>query len=80
MIATLFTLIAVSFGVFSLTTFGYNAWDIFVILVPMGIGVALFLVALTYFSSWTARWLNRDEPEEESAKEQLITDTKADKA
>lgn len=58
MIAALFTLIAVFFGISSLTAFGYGAWDILVILLPMGIGVALFFTGLTYFGAWTARKLN----------------------
>lgn len=60
MISAVFTIVAVSLGVVSLTTFGYGARDIVVILVPMGIGVAAFFTGLTYLGTWTARRLNRD--------------------
>ena len=59
MIAALFTLIAAFFGVSSLTAFGFDAWDIVVILVPMAVGVALFFTGMTYFGVWTSRLLNR---------------------
>ncbi len=65
MIAALFTLIAVFFGVSSLTAFGYGAWDIVVILVPVGIGVALFLTGLIYFGAWSARKLHERSPSDD---------------
>jgi len=58
-IAAVFTLVAAFFGVSSLTAFGFGAWDIVVILVPMAIGVALFFWGVLRFGLWTARALNR---------------------
>ena len=59
MAAALFTVAAVALGVASLGAFGYGAWDVVVILVPMAVGVALFVAAVTCFGLWSVRWLNR---------------------
>lgn len=61
MISALLTLIAVFFGVSSLTAFGFGGWDILVILVPMAVGVTLFFWGVTCFGVWSARMLNRSE-------------------
>lgn len=61
MLSALLVLIAVVVGVSSLTAFGFGGWDIVVILVPMAIGVALFVWGVTRFGVWTARMLNRSE-------------------
>jgi len=59
MISALLVLFAVFVGVSSLSAFGYSAWEIVVILVPMAILVALFFTGVTYFGLWSVRRLNR---------------------
>lgn len=59
MVATALVLIAVFVAVKSLTAFGYGAREIFGILWPMAILVALFFAGLTYTALWTVRRLNR---------------------
>lgn len=58
MFSAVLVLIAVSLGVKSLTAFGYGAWDIVVILVPMAVLVALFFTGVTYLGFWSVRRLN----------------------
>lgn len=60
MLSALLVLIAVFFGISSLTAFGFGGGDILVILIPMAIGVAVFVVAILRFGEWTAKLLNRD--------------------
>jgi len=68
MISALLVLFAVFVGVSSLSAFGYSAWEIVVILVPMAILVALFFTGVTYFGLWSVRRLNR--AAEQKAEEQ----------
>jgi len=65
MLSTLLVLIAVFFGISSLTAFGFGGWDIVVILVPMAVGVALFVWGVTRFGIWSARMLNRPEQDDQ---------------
>ena len=59
MFSAVLVLIAVFLGVKSLTAFGYDAWDIVVILAPMAVLVALFFTGVTYLGLWSVRRLNK---------------------
>lgn len=59
MISAVLVLIATFVAVKSLTAFGYGAREIFGILGPMAIVVALFFAGLTYGALWWVRRLNR---------------------
>lgn len=59
MVAAVLVLIAVFVGVKSLTAFGYGAREIFGLLGPTAILVALFFTGLTYGALWWVRRLNR---------------------
>ena len=72
MISAVLVLIAVSIAIKSLTAFGFGSWQIVEILVPMGIGVAVFFAGVTYLGLWSVRRLNRstaDSPERKDGRE-----------
>lgn len=60
MIATVFVLIAVSLGIYSLSDhFGLSASGIVALIVPVAIGVVVLTIGLVFFGFWSVKKLNQ---------------------
>lgn len=71
MISFVLVLIAVVFGVYSLSaSFGFQAGEIFSLLWPVAVGVTLLAFALLAVGRWSARMLNRDSEFESPPRDQ----------